>query len=186
MYQPVIHEPRSIDEKSRHSFGCCCSSPFSSAHALRPAPEARATPARRARDVAYALRARRLAVQQPFAALADHDVRIGRAYRAAERTVCGGAEKLRHELAGRRIPLRKAPRKRVRLGDPQESLVVERDVRDIVHPVAIPLAREPTPALAADAANFTIVLGNHNLAGKISITSDMQMIPPLWQKAKKN
>ena len=24
------------------------------------------------------------------------------------------------------------------------------------------------------------------LPGKISITSDMQMIPPLWQKAKKN
>ena len=24
------------------------------------------------------------------------------------------------------------------------------------------------------------------IAGKISITSDMQMTPPLWQKAKKN
>ena len=29
-------------------------------------------------------------------------------------------------------------------------------------------------------------LQDSRLPGEISITSDMQMVPPLWQKAKKN
>ena len=90
--------------------------------ALWSAPEARASPARRARYVAYALSARRLAVEKPFAALPDHDVRIGRAYRAAERTVDRRPEELRGKCAARGIPLRDAARERVGFRDPEEAL----------------------------------------------------------------
>ena len=126
--------------------------------ALRTASKARASPSCRARDVAYALCARRLAVEKPFAALSDHDARIGRAYRAAKRTVDRRAKELRGKCAARGVPLRDAARERVRLCNPEEALGIKRNVRNIVHSIRVPLAGEPPPALAADAADLASVL----------------------------
>ena len=126
--------------------------------ALRTASKARASPSCRARDVAYALCARRLAVEKPFAALSDHDARIGRAYRAAERTVDRRPKELRGKCAARGVPLRDAARERVRLCNPEEALGIKRDVSNIVHAVRVPLAGEPTSALSSDAADLASVL----------------------------
>ena len=90
--------------------------------------------------------------------MSDHDARVGRAYRAAERTVDRRAEELRGKCAAHGVPFRDAARERVRLCNPEKALRIKRNVRNIVHSIRIPFAAEPTSALSSDATDLASVL----------------------------
>ena len=110
-----------------------------------------------------------LGIEAPFAALANHYIRVGRANRTAERSIAAGAEEFADELAGLRVPDADALGRAVGFGDPELAFGVDGHAANGAEAIRLPGAKQRAATGQANGKHGVLALLHGDLIPGIAL-----------------